>query len=100
MFQIYGMAVLLERTSLLLAWPDVTIGSPAPIKCSNLVTLARLTRQRQLVLSVANLAACANRLGVAAPVDRDVEIDDDDEEKSSCMATARRAWACNYFVLL
>ncbi|CAI5707977.1 unnamed protein product [Peronospora effusa] len=80
-FKIYGMAVLSERTSLSLAVPHVSLKSQEHIKCSNIVTPARLTRQRQLILSVANLAACATRLGIAAPVGRDVDIDDDDDEQ-------------------
>ncbi|CAI5713251.1 unnamed protein product [Peronospora destructor] len=80
------MAVLSERTSLSLAVPHVLLGSQRHIKCSDIVTPARLTRQRQLVLSVANLAACATLLGIAAPVGRDVDVDDDegdDEEKAA-----------------
>lgn len=48
--------------------------------------------------SIQLLYECHRKLkrGIAAPVGRDVEIDDDDE-KSSCMATARRTWDCKYF---
>ncbi|KAG2765841.1 hypothetical protein JG687_00008905 [Phytophthora cactorum] len=60
-FKIYGMAVLSERISLSLALPNVSL----QIKRSEMVTPARLTRQRQLVLSVANLAKCAISLGIA-----------------------------------
>uniref|UniRef100_M4BF37 Uncharacterized protein n=1 Tax=Hyaloperonospora arabidopsidis (strain Emoy2) TaxID=559515 RepID=M4BF37_HYAAE len=74
-FQIYGMAVLSERMSLSLALPYVSLGSQ---KHSDMVTPAKLTRQRQLVLSVANLAACAILLGIAEPVAYDDEESEGD----------------------
>ncbi|RLN72386.1 hypothetical protein BBJ28_00006000 [Nothophytophthora sp. Chile5] len=64
-FKIYGMAVLSERMSLALALPHVSLSSHH--RGSFTVTPARLTRQRQLVLSVANLASCAIVLGIAQP---------------------------------
>ncbi|KAG7380692.1 hypothetical protein PHYPSEUDO_006921 [Phytophthora pseudosyringae] len=70
-FKIYGMAVLSERTSLSLALPHVMLGSRQQIKRTEMVTPARLTRQRQLVLSVANLAACTISLGIAELIVRD-----------------------------
>ncbi|CAI5717182.1 unnamed protein product [Hyaloperonospora brassicae] len=76
-FKIYGMAVLSERLSLSLALPHVSSGS---LKGPDMVTPARLTRQRQLVLSMANLAACATLLGIAAPAAHD---DDEDNEESA-----------------
>ncbi|KAG1710983.1 hypothetical protein DVH05_013703 [Phytophthora capsici] len=67
-FKVYGMAVLSERMSLFLVLPHV---SQQLKKHSEMVTPARLTRQRQLVLSVANLATCAVSLGVAECIVRD-----------------------------
>ncbi|RLN85000.1 hypothetical protein BBJ28_00010904 [Nothophytophthora sp. Chile5] len=64
-FKVYGMAVLSERMSLALALPHVSLSSQH--RGSFAVTPARLTRQRQLVLSVANLASCAIALGIAQP---------------------------------
>ncbi|EEY63368.1 uncharacterized protein PITG_15081 [Phytophthora infestans T30-4] len=61
-FKVYGMAVLSERLSLSLALPHVSLRLN---KQSEMVTPARLTRQRQRVLSVANLAKCAVSLGIA-----------------------------------
>ncbi|ETL89426.1 hypothetical protein L917_11659, partial [Phytophthora nicotianae] len=61
-FKIYGMAVLSEKISLLLALPHVSLQLS---KQSEMVTPARLTRQRQRILSVANLAKCAINLGIA-----------------------------------
>ncbi|OWZ23532.1 hypothetical protein PHMEG_0001556 [Phytophthora megakarya] len=74
-FKIYGMAVLSERVSLLLALAHVSPGSHQ-IKRSEMVTPARLTRQRQLVLSVANLAACAVSLEIAELIVRDEDGND------------------------
>ncbi|KAK1945080.1 hypothetical protein P3T76_003613 [Phytophthora citrophthora] len=67
-FKIYGMTVLSERMSLSLVLPHV---SHQQRKHSEMVTPARLTRQRQLVLSVANLATCAISLGIAECVVHD-----------------------------
>jgi dsRNA-specific ribonuclease len=81
-FKIYGMAVLSERMSLSLALPHMSIQQA---KCSEMVTPARLTRQRQLVLSVANLAACAISLGIAERSVREEHGEETEEE-----AAARR----------
>ncbi|KAL3671634.1 hypothetical protein V7S43_003547 [Phytophthora oleae] len=81
-FKIYGMAVLSERMSLLLVLPHV---SPQQRKKSEMVTPAGLTRQRQLVLSVANLATCAVSLGVAECIVHDAIGAKNEEEE-----TARR----------
>ncbi|KAG7382503.1 hypothetical protein PHYBOEH_010465 [Phytophthora boehmeriae] len=69
-FKIYGMAVLSERMSLLLAMPHASIGNRRPTSSggsNDTITPGRLTRQRQLALSVANLAACAASLGIVLP---------------------------------
>uniref|UniRef100_H3GRJ1 RNase III domain-containing protein n=1 Tax=Phytophthora ramorum TaxID=164328 RepID=H3GRJ1_PHYRM len=79
-FKIYGMAVLSERMSLSLALPHVSLGPGHQIKRSTMVTPARLTRQRQLVLSVANLAACATSLGIAEAVAYEEDRRGDDED--------------------
>ncbi|EGZ10072.1 hypothetical protein PHYSODRAFT_521988 [Phytophthora sojae] len=79
-FKIYGMAVLSERMSLSLALPHVTLGAQQKIKRSEMVTPARLTRQRQLVLSVANLAACAAALGIAQAMDSEEDAAGGEEE--------------------
>lgn len=62
-FKIYGMTVLAERVSLALARPHLR-----SIMQNNVATTpAALTRQRQQVLSVRNLAQCAAMLNIAAP---------------------------------
>lgn len=71
-FKIYGMAVLSERMSLSLAMPYVSLDTHRLSGSKQQdadVTAARLTRQRQLALSVANLAQCAASLGIAVPLD-------------------------------
>lgn len=75
-FKVYGMTVLAERVSLALALPHVTETRALS------VTPAALTHERQRVLSVAHLAACSSRLGIAmAPalhvVDDRVGADED-----------------------
>ncbi|CEG48481.1 Ribonuclease III domain [Plasmopara halstedii] len=61
-FKVYGMAVLSERISWLLALPHVSLQSR---KCSIFMTPADLTRQRQRILSITNLAVSAIALGIA-----------------------------------
>lgn len=62
-FKIYGMTVLAERVSLALARPHLR-----SIMQNNVATTpAALTRQRQQVLSVRNLAQCAAVLNIATP---------------------------------
>uniref|UniRef100_K3X5W5 RNase III domain-containing protein n=1 Tax=Globisporangium ultimum (strain ATCC 200006 / CBS 805.95 / DAOM BR144) TaxID=431595 RepID=K3X5W5_GLOUD len=64
-FKIYGMTVLAERVSLALAQPHLDRASS--LQRSKLETTpALLTRQRQRVLSVINLAQCGILLGVAS----------------------------------
>lgn len=78
-FKIYGMAVLTERVSLALALPRlarVDRLSPGSLDTSP----SELTRARQRVLSVANLADCATALGVASPL-VDEGLDHADEER-------------------
>ncbi|KAE8879895.1 hypothetical protein PF005_g24968 [Phytophthora fragariae] len=82
-FKIYGMAVLSERMSLSLALPHVTLGAQQKVKRSEMVTPARLTRQRQLVLSVANLAACAAALGIAEAGTTEERDDGSEEEMAA-----------------
>ncbi|DBA04313.1 TPA: hypothetical protein N0F65_002075 [Lagenidium giganteum] len=62
-FKIYGMAVLAERVSFALLHPHMRSVAQKTLH----VTPASLTRQRQAVLSVSNLASCAVQLGIAAP---------------------------------
>ncbi|KAF1313138.1 Ribonuclease iii domain, partial [Globisporangium splendens] len=64
-FKIYGMTVLAERVSLALAQPHLDRASS--LQRSKLeITPALLTRQRQRVLSVMNLAQCSILLGVVS----------------------------------
>lgn len=68
-FKIYGMTVLAERVSIALAQPHLLQhrGSAEQQQKSSLnITPAALTRQRQRVLSVANLAHCSAMLGVSS----------------------------------
>lgn len=73
-FKVYGMTVLAERVSIALAQPHLLQhrGSAeqqqqqSQQKPSLNVTPAMLTRQRQRVLSVANLAYCSALLGVSS----------------------------------
>ncbi|CAH0474472.1 unnamed protein product [Peronospora belbahrii] len=78
-FKTYGMAVLSERISLSLVLPHLSLGFHQHSKRYNIITPATLTRQRQLVLSMANLAACAIHLEIASPVAHDVDIDGEGE---------------------
>ncbi|KAG6620342.1 Ribonuclease III domain [Phytophthora cinnamomi] len=84
-FKIYGMAVLSERMSLSLVLPHVELGAHKQTKKAAMATPARLTRQRQLVLSVANLAVCAASLGIVEAM-----VDAEDEAEREEEVAARR----------
>lgn len=78
-FKIYGMTVLAERASLALAQPHLQRASQQR-KLD--VTPASLTRQRQRVLSVTNLAHCGTSLGVASEqIFFDTTGDDDEMQR-------------------
>lgn len=72
-FKVYGMTVLSERVSLALAQPHLLhpraldMATATTTTTTLDVTPAGLTRQRQHVLSMANLARCGAALGVSSP---------------------------------
>lgn len=100
-FKIYGMTVLAERVSLALAEPHLLHPRALVATTAVSVTPAELTRQRQRVLSVANMAHCSSVLGVSSTqvfVDRCGGDGDDDYDARRAAEERLRANTLRAFV--